>query len=941
MKQKENSLNQNIYKQISKKGLLENDKKLIIKKFGFHNLSNSNLNTEKNNTNKNYSLYTYSLSSLKNEIKKPIKKYSISNYNSIKNLNNALGKISISNNNSKNKTLIIKYKISSNSLSKNKNKKQLIKNKNKNNKSMASLPIHPKLNLNGASEYSLYKIKKILHNDSKNNNNISSINTTTAQNSIKTNPYTNSNNDLMKIYPQIKAIKKNKRISRNNNNNNISDSSNLKKVVVKNKEKPCKIMDNNLYYNYKNKIENKNKKKDKYIIDSPCKNNSFSKDKIKNKNENKNKKIYINKNISNTIEITGTKRKKIFSSLEKLNNEKNNKSENKDIKKSNLTGSNENSDETKKERLDLQKMFDEKILSNLDKKSIIDEIISNNMKININDKNKNNTNNNIQNINEQITINIENINNLNLNINNKIEEIEESKYISTQKLSLTNIDIHMNKEINDLINKNSNPNKNNDINNNSYADNTRFNCEEDEKEEKINYNHNNDNSNQKNYSEIDNKDNLNDNNLSQCQNINDENSSLKTHKNILKKICDLNDMQEMNKQEELEIQGDQEQTQTTVDKNNIISKYIKQPIYNISPRFLINEISLNKKNNLPNKSFMFINDIEEDNKSFPILNFKKFLSLNDKSVFNLLSYTYDNYSSIISVNKLVKNKINISLKNIFQHVIDDFKLKYNKFLNVLDYSFEQKTINRKKSSYLFNLEIKCKVVSKQIKKSYEIGCNYISYNKKYDYIWKFDIQNKKDIKVWLCTELDIINNTYKKFTYTSQVIPFCYNDEILLQFNIFSKGNNIVPNSIEWCDPIVSDAPSGIYEKTKFITSIEFDQLRACEVETQILFWKNKLPDDEEIIESFTKIFSKFFKIKNIYFDESKFYFFKIEMKASKIGLLKENKFCSFDINIIDYNSNVKNEIQCIYLMNSNYYTNKMDIRLGTDIILYIVDMKK
>ena len=64
-------------------------------------------------------------------------------------------------------------------------------------------------------------------------------------------------------------------------------------------------------------------------------------------------------------------------------------------------------------------------------------------------------------------------------------------------------------------------------------------------------------------------------------------------------------------------------------------------------------------------------------------------------------------------------------------------------------------------------------------------------------------------------------------------------------------------------------------------------------------------------------------------------------MKANKIGLIKQNKFSTFDINIIDNNSNVKNEIQCLYLMNSNYYTKKMDIRLGTNITIYIVDMKR
>ena len=201
---------------------------------------------------------------------------------------------------------------------------------------------------------------------------------------------------------------------------------------------------------------------------------------------------------------------------------------------------------------------------------------------------------------------------------------------------------------------------------------------------------------------------------------------------------------------------------------------------------------------------------------------------------------------------------------------------------------------------------------------------------------------KNDLKIWICTELDIINNTFKNFSYTSQVSSFCYNDEIILQFNIFSKGNNIDPNSIEWIYPVESFASSEIYEKKEFISPIEYDQLRACEVETQILFWKKKQPkDDKGIFDNLKNIFEKYFIIKKIHFDVSKFYFYKFEMKANKIGLIKRNKFSTFDINIIDNRSNIKNEIQCLYLMNSNYYTKKMDIRLGTDFVLYIIDIKR
>ena len=99
--------------------------------------------------------------------------------------------------------------------------------------------------------------------------------------------------------------------------------------------------------------------------------------------------------------------------------------------------------------------------------------------------------------------------------------------------------------------------------------------------------------------------------------------------------------------------------------------------------------------------------------------------------------------------------------------------------------------------------------------------------------------------------------------------------------------------------------------------------------------------DDDGIINDFKKIFEIFFKIKSISYYVSKFYFFKFTTVANKKGWLKQNKFCTFDINIIDYEESIKNEIQCIYLMNSNYYKKTMDIRIGTYVIFYLVDMKR
>ena len=385
------------------------------------------------------------------------------------------------------------------------------------------------------------------------------------------------------------------------------------------------------------------------------------------------------------------------------------------------------------------------------------------------------------------------------------------------------------------------------------------------------------------------------------------------------------------------------QTCATGDKLYKITKFIKQPIYNVSNRFLSDEVTFRSKSNIQNQKYKFIYDVIRENKSIVLIDIKKLLKLNDKSIFKLLNFSYDNYSSIIRSNKLLKNKINISLRNIFQHVIDDFKLKYINFLKVLKFDFQQKSFYLNgEINYLFNLIIECQIIGKDIKKSYEIGCDYISYGRKYDNKWKFDVFKKEDIKIWICTELDVINNIKNKFSYTSQVPPFYYQDIFELQFNIFSKGNSIEPISIEWSEPIITNIKPYVYQNSKYLSSIKFDQLRACEVEKQILFWKRNLPkDDNGIINDFESIFGKYFKIKIIEYDISKYYFFKFETTANKKGYLKQNKYITFDINIIDNNDNIKNEIQCIYIMNSNFYRKAMDIRLGTNVTFYIIDMNK
>ena len=381
------------------------------------------------------------------------------------------------------------------------------------------------------------------------------------------------------------------------------------------------------------------------------------------------------------------------------------------------------------------------------------------------------------------------------------------------------------------------------------------------------------------------------------------------------------------------------------DNNKIYRLLSKNYSYNVSTREVHDESAKLFNHENSNVNYHFISEIEKKNINIKNLSKKKFLNLKDNCIFKILSFGIDIYLPLANCDEHIKNKINKSLNNVFENVIKDFQFKYKEILEIIHYKFEQNKIKSfyNKNDYILDLILNCKIISKKYEESFDISCNYLSNNKNYDYMWKFDLQKKSKINKWITTEINTMKNKnyHKLISYTSQVSSFSYGDEIQIQINIFNNNNILEPSNLEWCPLVVSPVSSSIYENTKFINKISFDPLRACEVEKQVLIWHDKFNNEQIIFfEEVKEIFKKFFNIKKMYFDKSKFNFYKIVMIPYKLGLLSRNKFCSFDINIIDLDSPAKNEIQCIYLINTNNYNNKMDIRLGNTLTLYIIDMQ-
>ena len=376
--------------------------------------------------------------------------------------------------------------------------------------------------------------------------------------------------------------------------------------------------------------------------------------------------------------------------------------------------------------------------------------------------------------------------------------------------------------------------------------------------------------------------------------------------------------------------------------NKFSKLFNKNPNYLISNRLINDEF--NDSNYIGiNKSYKFISKIREENQQIIQIKLKNFLKLNDYSLYYLLSFCYEIYNYLIKyTNKSISTKIKISFSNIFEKKISSFSKIYSKLFEVNNFFFEQKNFTKHKRTYPFlNLVISCKIITEEKNKSIEFGYNFLLNSKNYNNIWKIDIKKKSKVTLWVSSELEQFNNYSKRYCYISPISTFCNGDSFILEINIFSKNGAINPNSIEWTNPIIEDTTDELFEKKPVGKQVPFDPLRACEIENMIHLWKlDHEINKNSLINEFKKIYEKKFKIENIVFDISKIYFYKIKMVAKVIGKIPKNVFTNFDIDIIPYDSEVINEIQCIGLLNTINYSNSFKIRLGTNIIFYLTDIQ-
>ena len=355
-------------------------------------------------------------------------------------------------------------------------------------------------------------------------------------------------------------------------------------------------------------------------------------------------------------------------------------------------------------------------------------------------------------------------------------------------------------------------------------------------------------------------------------------------------------------------------------------------------------------------AFLIIND------SISITTNSKIKNTNN-CFLKLLSFLNNNeILKIFQVNREIRSCIIGCLAyKVKEKILPDFNHKYcNDFLFNNEYNFMilSKSYRKKKLHIRFILTIKpkiSKVNTNLINKTIKIGfMEYINnkYNKnkskskekdkKKDLIQEQDkeiikvktsyvfevIEKLKPKNFWVFRENTTFHYDENSKAYNNSIIQFWPGDKALININLISEIGIIDFDNFVWNEPKMAEIA------TK-------NDINKCEVEEIINEWnKISLLENGDIVKkNLNELFANNFIIKEISYDDVGYYFFKIILKAYKIGMCNgKDGNLGIKINIFPINSSITNEIKKNGLIFDE--NNELAINVG-DIITFYISQNK
>ena len=390
---------------------------------------------------------------------------------------------------------------------------------------------------------------------------------------------------------------------------------------------------------------------------------------------------------------------------------------------------------------------------------------------------------------------------------------------------------------------------------------------------------------------------------------------------------------------------------------------IKSPLESL--RSKSNNSSINLKINTN------INLQNDNNKTKSFLNYQKFINvfliINDNisiSTNTIVKNTNNNFMKLLSflnnteiLNLFLLNRdmrsgiIGCLVYKVKEKILPDFTRFYcNNILFNDDYNFmiSSKFIKKNKSIIRFILSIKPRITKnnkKIINKRFKIGYSEYAQNKYNSSKNKSQIQLKQNRdKIFTTYLFEVLDkNTEKNFWVFKENTSFHYDENCKAYYNDimqFKPGDNALINISLISELGLIDFDNIFWFKPK-MENIKEINTHKCEVEKMIYEWDNiDLLEKGDIVQkNLNDLFSDNFIIKEIYYDDVGYFFFKIILKAYKIGICsgKEGNL-GIKIHVLPIGFNNTNEIKKNGLIYDE--NNELSINVGDKITFYISQNK-
>ena len=342
-------------------------------------------------------------------------------------------------------------------------------------------------------------------------------------------------------------------------------------------------------------------------------------------------------------------------------------------------------------------------------------------------------------------------------------------------------------------------------------------------------------------------------------------------------------------------------------------------------------------------SFLIINDSISISTNTKIKNtnnsFFKFISfLNNSEILKLFSVNREIRSCLIGC----------LVYKVKEKILPDFNIKYcNDILFNKDYNFmiSTKLYKKKQLHIRFILSIKPKITkinTNIINKRIKIGfLEYIQdkFNKNKDNIkdkiqvntlYIFEVIEKLIPKnFWIFRENTTFHFDENNKAYYNDILQFWPGDRALININLISEMGIIEFDNFCWIEPKLIELKHN-NEKNNI-----------CEVEQIICEWNKiiQLENCDIVKKNINDLFGQNFIIQEINYEDVGYYFFKIMLKAFKIGSCSGREGnIGIKINILPINSNITNEIKKNGLIFGE--NNELTINVGDVITFYISQNK-